>query len=932
MNNDIFKLGDSYMTEKYNSRIEKREQAKTKKKTSADAGGRKPKRSMWKKVLFACLTLGCVLIIGAVGGFLWIIKDAPDLNETLLKTAESSELLASDGETVIAEVGTEKRYNVTLDQIPDTLIDAVIATEDANFYDHFGIDVKRTIKAVFSTVFDSGNTQGGSTITQQVVKNAFLTSEQTITRKVQEWYLAVQLERKFSKDEILEMYFNKNLYGGDIYGVAKAAERYFGLEPDELEQLTLEQVALLAGVPQSPNNFNVVVEDNLERAEKRRNTVLQLMNRHDYLTDGEMEEAQNVAIEDTLNIQSSPNGQYQAFVDVAISEVQEKTDANIFEDGLTIITTLDPEIQQITEDVISSDDYIDFPDNENLETGVMILDTDTGAIQAIGGGRNYQAGGYNYATMISRQPGSTAKPLLSYGPAINSLKWSTAHLLVDEEWSYSSGKIVGNSSGRYTGEQTMRYQLTYSANVPALKTYQEVGAKYATDFAKSLGLPIADEDTTNESNPLGTMSTASPLIMAGAYATFGNGGYYTEPHTISKIISSDGIEEDMIPESEQVMEDYTAYMVTDMLRDVVSTGTGTRASISGIDVAGKTGTTSFNDEAIQQHGLPKNASRDAWFIGYTPEYTAAVWTGYARTSSSEDYLDTEQSRLSQRIFKEIMSKVATSTERFKQPDSVVEIDGELYVDGSEDAETAKNVKVDAVTNLQVSHNENSNSIELSWSHSSDNDNDVSFEVSYTVDGNTSSLGTTSEMSAALQNPEIGKTYTFTVVAISGDKSSEGSSISITIPDATAEEENTNESENLDEGEVTDEEPTADEGEVTDEGETADENDTADEGENTPDDSDANNEGDTPVDENNSDSDTSPDTEDENDEGPEDTPSNSDPKSEDQSQNNSTNNRSARTTPNSAEKGTDENGKSNQSDDPKGETNSDTGNNDTKSNE
>ncbi|MFB9758718.1 transglycosylase domain-containing protein [Ectobacillus funiculus] len=289
------------MSENYRSRIEKRKRIQ---EQQYSLKRRKPRNKFWKKFLNICLTLGIVMLLFGAGAFLWIIQDAPKLDETLLKDPLSSKSYASDGKTIITEVGTEKRDDISIDQIPNVLKDAVIATEDSRFYKHHGIDVKRTLVAIFKIITTrSLENGGGSTITQQLVKNSFLSIEQTPTRKIQEWYLAIQLERRFSKEQILEMYFNTNLYGGDIYGVAKAAERFFGLSPDELDQLTLEQAALLAGIPQSPNRYMPTVEANLDRAEKRRNMVLHYMNRHGYISESDMIKAQSTPIEDTLDIQ-----------------------------------------------------------------------------------------------------------------------------------------------------------------------------------------------------------------------------------------------------------------------------------------------------------------------------------------------------------------------------------------------------------------------------------------------------------------------------------------------------------------------------------------------------------------------------------------------------------------------------------------------------
>jgi penicillin-binding protein 1A len=763
-----------YMSEEYRSRIERRRIQEQQKNASKGQKGKKQGKSVWKKIFFICLTLGLVMILAGIGAFAWIIKDAPKFDETLLKDPLSSEIYAADEKTLIAEVGKEKRDDITIDQIPDVLKNAVLATEDARFYEHHGIDVKRTLVAVFTNI-TAGTSQGGSTITQQIVKNSFLSPEKTLTRKVQEWYLSIQLERRFSKDQILEMYFNKNLYGSDVYGVAKAAERFFGLKADELDKLTLEQAALLAGIPQSPNNYIPTVESNLERAEKRRNMVLQYMNRHGYISKEVMEKAQSTPIEDTLNIQQKQGNKYQAFVDTVIEEVQNKTGSNIFEDGLKIYTTIDPEIQQITEKALSTNEYINYPDNERLQSAVVILDTQTGAIKAIGGGRHYQTGGYNYATKIKRHPGSTIKPILDYGPAIEKFKWSTGHILKDEPYQYSNGTPIRNASRSYVGNRTIRDHLAWSRNIPALKAYQEVGADYATNFANNLGFPITDEQKANESNAIGAIDAASPLIMAGAYAAFGNGGYYIEPYTVTKVIYPDGTEKDLASSKKKVMEDYTAFLITDMLRTVVDSGTGKLANISGIDLAGKTGTTSFDKSAIAKYGLPNNATRDAWFVGYTPQYTGAVWTGYTTTKSSDDYLGKQSADFSKLVFKAIMSRISTSKETFKQPNSVAKSGNEYYVKGGE---KPKPPKPDKPTGLQAVYDEASNSILLTWNYNSENE--TTFEISYTVDGKTMSLSSTGDRKAVLQNPEKGKTYIFNVAAIREGVKSDAASASITV--------------------------------------------------------------------------------------------------------------------------------------------------------
>ena len=769
----IILLAARSMTDNHRSRMERRKKIQDQRSSNKF----KPNIASWKRFLYFSLILGTVLFVVGVGAMIWIISDAPKFDETVLKDPLSSSIYASDGETLIAEVGTEKREDIEIEDIPDVLKDAVLATEDARFYEHHGIDVKRTLVAIFK-VITTGNLEsgGGSTITQQLVKNSFLSLEQTPTRKIQEWYLALQLEREFSKEEILEMYFNKNLYGGDVYGVAKAAERFFGLKADELDQLTLEQAALLAGIPQSPNRYMPTDEANLERAEERRNMVLHYMNRHGYISKSKMTEAQNTPIEDTLNIQTPEANKYEAFVNTVLKEVQEETGANLFEDGLEIYTTLDPEIQQLTEEVLTTNKYISYPDNENLQTAVVITDTQTGQIKAIGGGRK-KTNGYNFATMMKRQPGSTIKPMLDYAPAIEKFKWSTGHMIIDEEYQYSDGTPIRNADRKYAGNKTIRDHLVYSRNIPALKTFQEVGADDATEFARSLGFPITDEQKGNEANSIGGIDAASPLVMAGAYAAFGNGGYYIEPHTVTKVVYADGREEGLTPTEEIVMKDSTAFLITDMLRSVVDSGTGVKANIQRLDLAGKTGTTNFDQQTVEKYGLPNGAVRDSWFVGYTPQYTGAVWTGFDKTTSSDDYLNNTTDDISLLVFRAIFSEAATSTETFKQPNSVGKLGIEYYVKGGEKPQPPK---PETPTDFSATFDEATDQIQLAWDHTSTSGLDTTFEVSYTVDGNTVSLTSTNETKAALANPAKGKPYTFTIVALAGGVKSDSATTSITV--------------------------------------------------------------------------------------------------------------------------------------------------------
>ena len=429
-----------------------------------------------------------------------------------------------------------------------------------------------------------------------------------------------------------------------------------------LDELELHEAAMLAGLPQSPNGYNPF--DNPERAEKRRNIVLSLMHQHKKITKAEMESAQAVDVTSTLldedKRRANDNSKYPAFVDLVLHELEEAGLTDVLSEGVTIQTSLDPAAQQAVEDALNSDIYA----NDEMQAGLTVLDTKTGAVVAVGGGRNYAAGFLNFATQEKRQPGSAIKPILSYGPAIEYLDWSTGQTVHDTPYNYEGSKPpvpVRNVDRGYKGSITVREALYNSRNVPAVKVYEEVGRGKAVDFAAKFGLHLKNE---YPANALGGTDEFSTLRVAGAYAPFGNGGFYTKPHAVKKIIFRDGkTEQNLTPDPVAVMKDSTAYMVTDILRDVFTSGTGKRANIQGLDIAGKTGTTNFAD---------KNGAQDSWFAGYSTNYTIAAWGGYQKREAMTTF-DGER-YVPQDLFKQVMSAISSGKEtaRFSKPSSVEE--------------------------------------------------------------------------------------------------------------------------------------------------------------------------------------------------------------------------------------------------------------------
>lgn len=790
------------MSSKDQSRMNRRRQNKDKKKN-------KPR---WKKIMRIALIAILVIGIGVGALFAYYIITAPSIDAEKLSDPFSSTLLDKDGNS-FAALGAENRKKIEYDDLPDVLVDAVIATEDSRFFQHPGIDIRRiggAIKANFTRGFGA---EGASTITQQVAENAFLTNEKKIKLKVQEQWLALKLERQFTKEEILEMYLNKIFYGSNAYGVAQASVEYF--DKEDLHDLTLAEAAILAGLPQRPSAYNPY--QNPELTAERMNTVLNLMVRHGKITKEQADEASEVDVESLLAGKEPDSKDYEAFIQQVEKEIKEKVDgANIYTDGLTVHTTLDPDAQSHVEFLLgdSDDNPINYPEdvtdsdgNEHkMEAGLAVLDTSSGAIQAIGGSRDNDVT-QNYALSKNRQPGSTYKPLLAYGPAIEYNKWSTYQQLNDDKPYELAGAPhpIRNWNREYQGWMSIRYALTWSLNVPTLKTIEEVGTGKAQEFAEGLGLTFDQPADVQAAIGSGEVS-ASPLQLAGAYQAFGNEGIHTEPYAVTKVEFPDGKTIDLKPEPEAAMSDYTAYMVTDMLKSVINEGTGTEANVSGLPVVGKTGTTT-------RDGV--EGSPDSWFAGYTTNYTVAVWTGF-----KDNNIPLSNTKIPHALFKNIMTELSKDkeTKDFVKPDSVVEVEvekgsnppslpsdytpssnivTELFVKGTEPTKTSdKYDKLDPVSNLSAQYNEDDDIIEASWDY--DDDEDVTFEVSLGTDGEDMKVifSDSEDKSIEITQVKPGSEYEIQVVAKKDGTRSEPKSTKVTLDDEDDDEEEMNPVEDL----------------------------------------------------------------------------------------------------------------------------------------
>ncbi|MFZ3578137.1 PBP1A family penicillin-binding protein [Virgibacillus sp. DJP39] len=770
------------MAQDSQSRTARRKQKKTQKKP------------VWKKIALITSMVILALILGVGALFTYYIATAPEIDAEKLSTPFSSKLYDKDGD-LFADLGAQQRTKISYTDLPPVLKNAVIATEDSRFFEHPGIDIWRIGGAIIANITDGFGSEGASTITQQVVEKAFLTPDKKISLKVQEQWLALKLEQKYNKKEILEMYLNRIYYGNGAYGVAKAAQVYFGIT--DLSKLTLPQAAILAGLPQRPSAYNPY--ESPELMKKRMNTVLDLMVMHGKITEKEADKAREVDIPSLLKETKPDEASYAAFIQKVREEVAAKVDgADIYTDGLKIYTTLDTSAQKHVESLLTDTENNPIPYyDDEMQAGMVVLDTQNGAIRAVGGSRDsLENRGFNYALDIKRQPGSNIKPITVYGPAIENLKWSTYHQINDDKPYLLKGttpkKYVRNFTRDYIGWVSLRTALAKSLNVPALKTLEEVGIDKAQPFAESLGIKFNDDKMAIGDAIGGTKTGTSPLTLAGAYRAFANEGIYNEPYAVTKVEFPDGSEVDVKPEPKPVMSDYTAYMISDMLKTAITEGTGVNANIPGLQVAGKTGTTN-------KDGL--DGPKDSWFTGYTTNYTISVWTGYEHEDQG-----LQNSQIPHALFKNTMIKLSEGKETadFQKPDSVVEVAveqgtrpaklpskytpeskiiTELFVKSNTPTNTSKKFdQLDPVAGLKAKYDKDSQSIQIEWDY---NSNDAVFQVSASIDdGAMQELSSTEDKSLEISNVEPGSSYTIQVIAVDKDDSenvSEATTTTVKVP-------------------------------------------------------------------------------------------------------------------------------------------------------
>ena len=690
------------------------------------------------KILKYGLIVGIALIItGALAGgslFAYYVSSTPKLSENKLASTNSSLIYDSNG-TLIADLGSEKRESVTADNIPLDLVNAITSIEDKRFFKHRGIDIYRILGAAFNNLFTS-STQGGSTLDQQLIKLAYYStseSDQTLKRKAQEAWLALQMERKYTKEEILTFYINKVYMGNGSYGMLTAAKSYYG---KDLKDLSIAQLALLAGIPQAPSQYDPYT--NPEAAQNRRDIVLAEMYEDGNITKDEYNTAVATPVTDglqTLTEISSYDAYLDNYIKEVINEVSDKTGQDIYSAGLKVYTNVDTDVQQYLWDVYNTDYYVTYPDSD-LQVASTIIDVTNGNVIAQLGSRNQDTTvslGTNQAVLTDRDWGSTMKPITDYAPAIeNEIYTSTAATTNDNKYYWpSTSTQVYNWDRQYYGTMTIQTAIQQSRNVPAVKALEAVGLNKAKEFLEGLGIYYpqlyysnAISSSTSDSDE---KYGASSEKMAAAYAAFANGGVYYEPQYINKIEFNDGTTQTYSSSGTRAMKETTAYMMTSMLKTVLTYGTGTEAAISGVYQAGKTGTSNYSDDELEEieestgiyNSVVGTMAPDELFVGYTTQYSMAVWTGYKDRMTpiygnglnvAADVYKTMQSYLNE--------KFGSGSSDFTAPSGVYSSGGYVYLSGSNNNYVYSPTSTSVYNNLYSTSSSSTSSSEESTIESS----------------------------------------------------------------------------------------------------------------------------------------------------------------------------------------------------------------------
>ncbi|WP_078556656.1 transglycosylase domain-containing protein [Bacillus alkalicellulosilyticus] len=565
--------------------------------------------------------------------------------------------IVNEDEEELTKLFVENRELTSIHEIPEHVQHAFVAIEDARFYDHQGVDIRAIARALYRDILAGSKVEGGSTITQQLAKNTFLTPEKTFLRKTNEVLIAMNLERRYSKEQLLEMYLNRIYFGHGAYGIQSAATLYFN---KDVSELTVEDGALLAGLPKAPNSYSPI--NHPVRSKQRRDLVLSVMERRGYLSAEEAVRLQGKTVAINVN-RLSQHEAYATYIDMVLDEAEERfhlTNEEVLTGGYTIVVPMDKQLQETSFKMFQDDGYFPGTD-EHVQGAFVMLDVRTGAVLAAQGGRQYISKGINRVN-VKRQPGSTFKPVAVYGPALEEGKAQPYSLLRDELLEYD-GYAPRNANQQYQGEMTMYDAITHSTNASAVWLFNQLGIGTGKTYLDKLGLGVRDNGLAIALG--GLEEGVSPLQLSKAYRAFAKEGKLIDHYVISEMYDGNGkLLGRASIEEQEVFSKQTAWNMTRMLESVVIEGTA-RHGESSKALAGKTGTTSYTDI--------EGAIRDAWFVGYTPEVVGAVWIGYDATTDHSHL--TGGSSYATQLFKDILNQIPLQNSySFTKPNDVNELE------------------------------------------------------------------------------------------------------------------------------------------------------------------------------------------------------------------------------------------------------------------
>lgn len=665
---------------------------------------KKIKKRATHTFLIIIMVLGIAVASTVLAFGLYIVFTAPEFTVDKLYSREASAIYAKDG-TLITRFGEENRVLKSYEEFPQVLVDALVATEDSRFFQHNGFDAGRFLKASLGQMAGNSDAGGASTITMQLVKQNFTSSEASgiegIIRKFTDIYMAIfKIEKNYTKQQIIEFYFNSMWLAnggtnfGSINGVEQACQYYFG---KSVSDITLNEAAIIVGMYNNPTYFNP--QTNPEATTERRSTVLSLMVRHGYITEQEKIDAEKIPVESLLRSDiGADNAQnpYQHLIDFVVDDIKNKTGIDIYKGGYSVKTTFDLKVQGVVNAVEDGAAW-QFKDDK-VQVGIAVTSSVDGSIVALGPGRAYVASGLNRSIM-KKQPGSTAKPIFDYGPLIEYNNASPQQMFLDYAYTYNNGTNINNWDNGYYGIMTMKNALAESRNVPALQAFQQVDPKNIAEFVHNLGIDYGEN--LNEAYSIGGMEYGfTPLEASAAYAAFARGGYYIEPYSFTEITNIET--EETITwkyEKKRAMSEETAYMITDILLQATASGVGGNINSNlRSSVASKSGTSNVDEAGAKANNISVYATPDHWVNTYSPDYSISLWMGYDKLDS-EHYFTSSTGGTPRTLMSAYLANNLYNPEsKFTKPSGIttVTIESQLLPPKKASANTPSNMKISAM--------------------------------------------------------------------------------------------------------------------------------------------------------------------------------------------------------------------------------------------